>query len=85
VSTGYQCLFFKWAENEWYYLLQDWTCPVGAWDWREYSTAYGSFEDKEKAIDHLNNNHANPGGWITTVNPDKNDPVLIEAIEKSNP
>jgi len=63
MSTGLECEFFEYRPNEWYYSLQDYSCPVGAWDWREYSTTYGPFSTEEKALKHLDDNHANPGGF----------------------
>lgn len=62
MSTGFECEFVQTGDSEWFYVLQDWDCPVGAWDWREYSTAYGPFKDYESACGHLRDNHANPGG-----------------------
>lgn len=61
MSTGLECAFVK-TGGKWYYVLQDWDCPVGAWDWLEYATAYGPFDTEDSAHDHLRNNHANPGG-----------------------
>lgn len=61
MSTGFECEFVGY-NNEWFYTLQNWDCPVGAWDWREYATTYGPFPDEETAHQHLRDNHANPGG-----------------------
>lgn len=63
MSTGYECEIVEVTPGEWFYVLQNWDCPVGAWDWREYATAYGPFKSEEEAIEHLDNNHANPGGY----------------------
>ncbi|MEN3238615.1 hypothetical protein PUR29_34815 [Methylobacterium ajmalii] len=62
MSTGLECLFREVAPGQWWYVLQDWSCPRGAWDWREYATAYGPFPNEEAADAHLRANHANPGG-----------------------
>lgn len=62
MSTGLECDFIEVEPAVWYYLLQDWSCPVGAWDWREFATAYGPFATYEEAHEHLRTNHANPGG-----------------------
>jgi len=83
MSTNLECLFVKWNENEWYYALQNWDCPAHCWDWREYATAYGPFKSEEQANDHLTNNHANPGGACYERNPNKENEVLIELIEKA--
>ncbi len=65
MSTGLECLFFEHQPRIWYYLLEDWDSPKGAWDWREHSTCYGPFPTKVEAREHLNRNHANPGGSCT--------------------
>lgn len=83
MSTGLECEFIQWKPDEWYYVLQDWDCPVGAFDWREYATAYGPFKSEEKADEHLRNNHANPGGSFLNDSPNHDDPVLIELIAKA--
>jgi hypothetical protein len=62
MSTGLECRFIEYQLGQWYYILQNWNCPVGAWDWREYATAYGPFSNQEAAEAHLSHNHANPGG-----------------------
>ncbi len=80
MSTGYECVFFN-TGNKWYYLLQDWNCPVGAWDWREYATCYGSFVNEALAQMHLSLHHCNPGGWSTTKDVDlSEDPVLKKCV-----
>jgi len=58
MSTGADCHFVERGPGKWYYSLQDW--PYG--DWPEYQT-YGPFPSLEKAEKHLDDNHANPGGW----------------------
>jgi hypothetical protein len=63
MSTGLECQFIEFRPSEWYYILQDGSCPVQTWDWREYATAYGPFPDLEKAKTSLRDNHANPGGY----------------------
>ena len=64
MSTGLECEFFEPKQGQWFYALQDYSCPVGAWDWREHAQAYGPFDSEEKAQKHLRDNHANPGGHI---------------------
>lgn len=66
MSTGLECQFHERKPGEWYYILQDWECPVGAWDWREHATAYGPFGSRESALAHLRGHHANPGGYSVT-------------------
>lgn len=56
---------FESEPNKWFYLLQDWSCPAGAWDWREYATCTGSFATEEEALNHLFENNSNPGGYST--------------------
>lgn len=89
MSTGFECYFVEATPGEWFYVLQNWDCPVGAWDWREYATAYGPFPNLEEAQTHLHKNHANPGGystreWSTDVRRDEVEETLIaDARERS--
>lgn len=70
MSSGLECQIIQVEQNKWFYLLQDWDCPRGAWDWREYATAYGPFPDSDAAHVHLQENHANPGGhWLLPLDP----------------
>jgi hypothetical protein len=84
MSTGYECQIIELEPDEWYYLLQDWNCPVGAWDWREYATMFGPFRTYELAEKHLSDYHANPGGWSVLDYDEKRtqDPVL-QALAKT--
>jgi hypothetical protein len=63
MSTNLNCEFVEIEPSKWYYLLEDWDAPKMAWDWYEYATAYGPFASQEKAREHLQRHHANPGGW----------------------
>ena len=63
MSTGLECTFIEVKPGRWYYLLEDWDTPKCAFDWRESATAYGPFDSEDEAVDHLDDNHANPGGW----------------------
>ena len=63
MSTGLNCHFYQMPTGNWYYALQNWDCPVGALDWREYATFYGPFKSDDEANEHLHNYHANPGGY----------------------
>lgn len=63
MSTGLNCQFIEPEPGRWFYLLEDWSSPKGAWDWREFATAYGPFDSFEEAHEHLRENHANPGGY----------------------
>jgi len=90
MSTGLECEFV-WVNSteengSWYYVLQDWSCPVEAWDWREYATAYGPFRSEEAANNHLQKNHANPGGYSFDMVPrDREDmsDILRDLLEKA--
>lgn len=68
MSTGLNCSFYR-IDGRWFYLLEHETAPRGADDWREYATAYGPFASEELAEQHLDENHANPGGWSTHEDP----------------
>lgn len=63
MSTGLNCEIIQASATEWFYVLEDGGAPKDAWDWREHACAYGPFPTMEAAIDHLDENHANPGGW----------------------
>jgi hypothetical protein len=73
MSTGYECEYFQTISGEWYYAIQLWSCPRGAWDWREYSECYGPFKTEQETGEDLHNHHANPGGYSveTEVDPGK--------------
>ena len=60
MSTGAECYIIEKEPGKWYYKLQLW--PYGEWD--EYLTE-GPFKSEDRAIKHLSDNHANPGGWST--------------------
>jgi hypothetical protein len=68
MSTGYECEFVNIPNEGWYYMLQNWTCPVGC-DWYTDATSYGPFKSFEEADKHLYENHANPGGSYTNTQP----------------
>ena len=83
MSTGLECEFLCLQANgkpagEWFYILQDWSCPVGAWDWHEYATAFGPFDSYEQADAHLRANHANPGGASVSQSPE--DPASLSRV-----
>lgn len=59
MSTGADCVFYQPRPDTWWYKLQRW--PYG--DWPEYDK-YGPFSTLENAIEHMDSNHANPGGWV---------------------
>lgn len=60
MSTGAECSFDEVTPGVWYYKLQD--PPYGN---TEDSHTYGPFDTYKIAHDHLNANHANPGGsWF---------------------
>ena len=61
MSTGADCHIREVAENQWHYTLQCY--PYGATE--EYDR-YGPFPTEQDAIDHLDDNHANPGGWCSS-------------------
>ncbi len=63
MSTGLQCALVEYEPGQWYYALQSWSCPVGAWDWRDHADVVGPFPSDTAALDHLHAHHANPGGY----------------------
>ena len=84
-SSGLNCELVEWMPGRWYYLLEDYGSPKGAWDWRENSTAYGPFHSQDEAVDHLQQNHSNPGGWSVAEYEERlhKDEVLQGLIEKA--
>lgn len=86
MSTGLNCLFREHAPSKWYYIIEDWNAPKMAWDWRAFATAYGPFKTREAADDHLDRNHANPGGSNTSRFADTpTDPVLDTLLASAIP
>lgn len=67
MSTGFECEIRELRPGAWYYILQDWDCPVGAWDWREYASVVGPYASAELAIKGLHDNEANPGGYFEVL------------------
>jgi hypothetical protein len=81
MSTGLECEIIEHTPNLWYCVLQNWDCPVGAWDWREYATAYGPFPSPDEALADLFRNHANPGGYsVQPFASDNTDPVIDKLV-----
>lgn len=70
MSSGMECSFIEPEVGKWYYVLQNWTCPVGAWDWREDATCFGPFGTFDAAQEHLHDNHSNPGGYNVAAHAD---------------
>jgi hypothetical protein len=85
MSTGLECEFIEFKPDTWYYVLQDGSCPVQCWDWREFATAYGPFTSYERANQHLRDNHANPGGHsILEHKPEyRKDPVYARLVSEA--
>ena len=90
MSTNSNCSILEVERGRWYYILEDYSAPKNAWDWREYATAYGPFASSDASIEHLHRYHANPGGYsidaleagVERLNFDK-DPVLKKLIEEA--
>ena len=64
MSTGAECIFYEENPDEWWYKLQCW--PYG--ENPQYDT-YGPFKTAKLAIKHLDQHHANPGGWSVRTHP----------------
>lgn len=81
MSTGCECRFYEVEPSVWYYVLEDYNAPKNAWDWREFACAYGPFNSKDEAYEHLRDHHANPGGSCTTPHEHyKSDEVMEKLI-----
>ena len=61
MSTGHDCRIYEKTPARWFYDLETYTRG-------EYETE-GPFSIYKDAIDHLNRNHANPGGYSITALP----------------
>ena len=64
MSTGADCRIYEKEIDKWFYDLQTW--PYG--ENPVYDT-YGPFKTAALAIEHLDRNHANPGGWSLRPHP----------------
>jgi hypothetical protein len=63
MSSGLSCELIEPKPGQWFYLLENYFTPKGAWDWREHDpNVHGPFKDKDAAYEHLGRNYANPGG-----------------------
>lgn len=60
MSTGADCHFREVSPGKWKYAIQRW--PYGEWD--EYDK-HGPFDSFTEAMNHLDDNYPNPGGWDT--------------------
>lgn len=58
MSVSRHCAFYKAADQKWYMDLAS-----EEYGGHEDSTTYGPFASKEAAIDFLDDNFSNPGGW----------------------
>ena len=63
MSTNSECRLVETKPSRWFYILEDRNAPKNAWDWMEYARAYGPFKTEALALKHLDDNHANPGGY----------------------
>lgn len=55
-------LFIEPTPGEWYYLQEEPGSPSDAWEWTEYSRAYGPFESYEAACDDQYENRPRTSG-----------------------
>ena len=89
MSSGLDCRFWEKALGEWYYDLEideSYDHEDDDEDWRdshdpEYDT-YGPFDTFAKALDHLDWNHSNPGGYSLSPHPDSKDRSWEEDDER---
>lgn len=82
MSTGLECAIMELAPGKWYYVLQRYDCPVGAWDWMEYAKVVGPYLSEDRAFDGLRRNEANPGGYSSEPYDSKTDysKLLSQAV-----
>ena len=55
-------LFIEPTDGEWYYLQENPGSPSDAWEWTEYSQAYGPFPSYEAACDDQYENRPSTSG-----------------------
>ena len=82
MSLQRECTFFEPVPGKWFYLLND-SNLAHQWDWREGADCYGPFPTECAALDHLHENHANPGGYNVVPNSDFRPDKIYEAKVKS--
>lgn len=61
MSTNSECMFFEAEPDKWFYALEQQYGFKGG-DWTEDAYVAGPFPTVDAAIEHLHDNHANPGG-----------------------
>lgn len=84
MSTEFECQVIEIETGEWFYILQNWNCQVGAGDWREYATSFGPFGKQEAALDHLRETQPNPGGYQTNESASTvGDPTLARLVSEA--
>ena len=68
MSTGLELEYFSYTEEdktEWYYALERWNAPKGAFDWMEYADCFGPFPSYIAASNHFAATQPNAGGSST--------------------
>jgi len=81
-----ECLFVEPKLGQWFYVLEESNAPKDAWDWREFSTAYGPFPDDTKANLDLVASRANVSGAEIIANDAyQEDPVLVGLFASAKP
>lgn len=87
MSSGRECDIVGLSDGRWFYILQAWSCPAGAWDWRDHDPSVGGpFVSADAANAGLSRRHANPGGYSQfelTVEEAYADPVLRANISRA--
>lgn len=81
MSTGAECFFEETKPAEWHYKLQRW--PYG--EWPEFDD-FGPFKTFGEAQRHLDDHHANPGGYSVNALPGcKHDLLIAREHDKLYP
>lgn len=87
MSSGLECDIVGLSDGRWFYILQSYGCPAGAWDWRDHDPSVGGpFASADAAHAGLSRRHANPGGYNQferTVEEAYADPVLRANISRA--
>lgn len=89
MSTNSECMFFEAEPSKWFYALEQKLDDEESFSWLDDAYVAGPFSTFEEAIQHLGDNHANPGGFsqagYSGGTPSPRMQALIDRAEKPGP
>jgi hypothetical protein len=59
-----ECCILERNYNEWFLIVENADAPLGAYDWKDYATAYGPFYSIMLAQDYLAEHFPQADCWI---------------------